>query len=150
MTRPELEVLRYVPREAFTPAHMEQLKRLEEYAWDGTTALDFALQVWKGESWVFELEGTESAIVLLSSSTSNGGLFVEGLAGDGIIARLDPLGRDLRVIACEYGCKRIDCTSIRGDAFAGLAQRVGFTPVSVNYSIILEDEADEQQEEDDH
>lgn len=143
--RPALHVLWYVPPADFAPVHLERLERLAQHAWDGTTAKEFALRIHRGDSHLFEVRGTDAAIVLISVRQGEPDLFLEGLAGDGIIRLIPFILSDLKSIAREYGCRFIDTSTAREDAFAGLAQKMGFTPISTNYRLELEDE-DGQQE----
>lgn len=148
--RPALEVLRFIAPAEFTARHLEQLQRLEAHAWDRSTAKSWAQDIYTGRSWLWEVEGTDSAIVLLSSSCGPGTpLYLEGLAGDGILSQIRAIHRDLQTIAREYGATDIDTSSARDSAFSALAQQMGFIQVSVNYRFTLE-APDGQQEEDDH
>lgn len=151
--RPPLQVLRYINPAEFNARHLESLKRLEAEAWDGTTARDWALRIHQGLTWLWEVDGTESAIVLTSSDCGpDNALFLEGLAGNGILANKRAIIEDLKVIAREYGANQISTATARDTPFSRLAQEMGFSQVSVNYSLTLEDPDDGQQEvaDDDH
>lgn len=143
MARPPLLVLRPVPPAAFTERHFQQLQRLEPYMWDGRTALALARQVWKGEVLVWEVEGTDHAVVLTSveAGPADPILWLDGLAGDGIMARGHAIVADLRTIAREYGCPRIRASSLRG-AWDAAVQTLGFHQIATVYSMNVEEAQD--------
>lgn len=138
--RPTLEILTYIAPGAVQPAHIANLKRLEANAWDGTTAVELAFSIAKGNTFLWEVADTGGSIIL--TSVGNRGnvreLYLDGLAGDGIIAASPAIVRDLRLIRDEYQCTRIAVTAPR-DGWGKFAEELGFKPVSTNYFMEMDD-----------
>lgn len=137
--RPRLNVLQYVNPAAFAPRHAVLLTRLCEDAWDGTTPVDLAKRIAVADLWLFEAREPD-AIVLLSTSwykDSEVGQFnVEGLAGDGVLARADDFRTDILNIAKYYGGKRVAAvTALNGIPL----DKVGFAPVATVWHMEMTD-----------
>lgn len=128
--RPQLKVLRYINPAAFAPHHLKQLYRLERFAWDGSTAIENARRIAGQDVWLWEVGDDEEHAIVLTSICAAGDnliLFVEGMAGDGILARSEDLVNDVHTIARFYGCSRVRATSER-DGFVSFAEQHGFLP----------------------
>lgn len=140
--RPELAVLRYINPADFGPQHLKQLQRLEAHAWDGLTARTCALRIARQELWLWEVgEDDEHAIVLTSllEDGEGGILWIEGAAGNGILARAEDIVDDLRLIANFYSATRIRAASAR-DGFESLPDKLGFKAVSTLWQLETTDE----------
>lgn len=139
--RPPLSILRYVNPVSFGPQHLEQLRRLEEHMWDGTTAVQLALRIAQGDVWLWEVgEDEHHAIVLLSLVVTPQYqiLWIEGAAGDGILARAPSILADIRSIAHFYACGRIRASSDR-EGFDSLPDKLGFEKVSIVWELEIDD-----------
>jgi len=138
--RPILRVLRYLPIAGFTATHFQQLQRLAPMMWDGQTPFTMAKEVYDGLLHVWEVEGTDHAVVL-TRIVGEGDriLWLDGIAGDGIMARAEAIVADLRTIGREYGCTQVRASSIRG-AFEVLFERFGFQPLAVTYTMDIDQE----------
>lgn len=138
--RPELRCLRYVNPADFGPRHGTQLVRLAENSWDGITAGQLALDIRAGKLWLWDVDGTEGAIILLSVKTADSGqdmLWVDGAAGNGIVKMTPDIIADLRTIAASYGLSHIRTMSPRD--WQGIPQQFGFVPVSTIWELEIED-----------
>lgn len=149
--RPELSVLRYVNPRDFAPRHAKLLTRLCDNTWDDAlTPGGYARRIAIGDLWLFEAREPD-AIVLLSTSeyrdAAAGQLNVEGLAGDGVIARMDDIATDLRTIASHYGAHRILAVTARD---APPLVKVGFEPKATIWHMELEDGRQHPQGNDDN
>lgn len=138
--RPDLSVLHYISPAAFGPHHLEQLQRLARFATDGTTAVEWARRIAMGEVWLWEVEQDERHAVILTSTLGfpPHTLFIEGAAGNGIVARGPKIVADLRAIASFYGATRLQAVSKR-DGFASLPEHLGFEAASTIWELEIGD-----------
>lgn len=144
--RPNLAVLRYINPADFGPHHLRQLYRLEKHSWDGLTALMCAARIAAQDMWLWEVgDNDEHAIVLTSLLVDPAGgiLWIEGAAGNGILAAAGDIVGDLRLIADFYGARRVRATSER-DGFESLPDKLGFKAVSTIWELETEDERRQQ------
>lgn len=135
--RPPLSVLRYITPGDFSPQHLKQLLRLEKFAWDGTTAKACAMRIAAQELWLWEVgDNEEHAIILTSLLSDPHGqvLWIEGAAGNGILAEAANIINDLHLIADFYGADRIRAASAR-DGFESLPDKLGFQAVSTIWEL---------------
>lgn len=139
--RPPLRVLRYVAPHLFRREHLPVLDRLCANGWDGTTTRQLAQRIYIGDLWLFEAIEPLAIVLLSTAQLDNnitGELVIEGIAGDGVIARADEIADDLRTIARQYNSSRITAVTPR-TGWEPLGERLGFTPkatiwhLEVNY-----------------
>lgn len=112
MTRPELEVLRFVDRPG--PEHIALVKKLCGAYWYHQSLDEYGKEWAEGALWIWTL-GDNSAVVL-TRTVKRGEheyLWIEGIVGAGMIAKRDAIARDLKIIAKEYNCKGILGNALR-------------------------------------
>lgn len=135
--RPDLAVLRFITPDGFGPQHLQQLRRLEDYTWDGTTARGLALRIAQGDAWLWEVGDDEEHAVVIVSVLANEQaktLWIDGAAGNGILARAKDIVSDLRTIAGFYDCTAIRAASER-EGFGSLPDKLGFACVSTIWEL---------------
>lgn len=144
--RPELELLRYVNPARFGPHHLDLVKRLVDAdTFAGLDVKTLAYRVHIGDLWVFETGEQDRyathdmAIVLLSTEgLPPHTLLVEGLAGDGVLARKAAIIADVAAIAGFYGCGRVRALTAR-EGFDQFAEGAGFRPVATLWEMEVPD-----------
>lgn len=135
--RPPLSILRFITPDGFGPQHLQQLRRLEEYSWDGLTARDIALRIATGDLWLWEVgDDEEHAVVVTSLIITQGQrvLWIDGAAGNGILAKARDIVGDLSLIASFYDCIAIRAASER-EGFDSLPDKLGFACVSTIWEL---------------
>lgn len=135
--RPPLAILRFITPDGFGPQHLQQLRRLEDFAWDGTSAKELALRVYHGDAWLWEVgDDEEKAVVVTSLIVTRGrrSLWIDGAAGNGILARAPLIVGDLKAIAKFYNCDAIRAASER-EGFESLPDKLGFACVSTIWEL---------------
>lgn len=135
--RPTLTILRFITPDGFGPQHLQQLRRLEEYSWDGLTARDIALRIATGDLWLWEVgDDEEHAVVVTSLIVTQGQrvLWIDGAAGNGILAKARDIVSDLSLIASFYDCIAIRAASER-EGFDSLPDKLGFACVSTIWEL---------------
>lgn len=133
VTRPPLEVLRYVDPNDITVDHLANFVKLEQTTWDGTQAEDWLSDIKIGASFLWECEGADAVVITrVVARGQTRELSVDGVAGRGIMAHAGAVARDLLVIAGQYNCQFVG-----GDAIPmglrRLYDHMGMRAVSVHY-----------------
>lgn len=140
--RPDLTALSYVNPAQFGPAHLALLQRLVNNTWDADiTVRGLASRILLGDLWVFEAREPH-ALVLLATTARNGHLagelVIEGIAGDGVLARADDIAADIHIIAHHYGATRITTVTAR-EGWEALGARLGFEPKATIWQMEVDD-----------
>ncbi|WCD44096.1 hypothetical protein Kuura_018 [Caulobacter phage Kuura] len=135
--RPELECLVYVAPSAITAKHFEGVKKIVEHSVDPITLREAAVALREGLVALWEVKGTDDPAIVCTRvirPDNANVLWLDGLAGNGIISNAKAIMRDLLLIAREYECSRVG-TATRREAWAAMSDKFGFTQVSATYSM---------------
>lgn len=130
---PDLEVLRFVPVQAITRKDFDTIAWGLSWGWDGTDLRDLALDLYHGRSWLWRA-GEGVVVTSLVERVGRTTLFLDVIAGDGMIPLAPLIAEDLRAVARYYSCTDIACSS-RRKGVAKVLAAVGFTPVATHYSM---------------